>query len=440
MPKVVLTIGGSDSGGGAGIQADLKTISVLGLHGTCAITAITAQNTLGVQQVFGLEPDTINAQLNSITSDFSVAYAKTGMLDKAENVEIVAEHLRKAKLPFVLDPVIEAEAGGRLLRPEALNAIKERLIPLARVVTPNIFEAEALTGIRVRDIDSANLALHKILDLGPRAVIIKGGHLDCTDFLLEDEEVHHLPGKRVDGQNHGVGCTYSAALTSYLALDFSLKEAAKKAKRFSEESLRGGMQIGKGVGPVNQIAYLQEEANRFRVLCDMQKALDLIRDESGIFEIIPEQGSNLGMAIPGATFSGDIAALDGKLVKVGKEVRQSGCIRFGASSHLAHIILAAMSFDGKARAVMNLRLEALPDCIVEGLMTIKIDRNLKPSGKTSNNLRIGTFKDTASVLPDVIFDKDRMGKDHMYGLLGYSATQLAHKAVRFARLLRDGKI
>ena len=440
MPKVVLTIGGSDSGGGAGIQADLKTFSVLGLHGTCAITAITAQNTLGVQQVFGLEPDTIRAQLNSITSDFSVAYAKTGMLDTAENVEIVAEHLRKAKIPFVLDPVIEAEAGGRLLKPEALNAIKERLIPLARVVTPNIFEAEALTGIRVRDMDSANLAAYNILDLGPGAVIIKGGHLDCIDLLLEGEEIHHLPGKRVDGQNHGVGCTYSAALTSFLALDFSLKEAAKKAKRFAEESLRGSMLIGKGVGPVNQVASLHEEANRFRVLCDMQKALDLIRDESGFFEVIPEQGANLGMAIPEATLSGDIAALDGKLVKFGKQVRQSGCIRFGANSHLARIILAAMSFDGNARAVMNLKIEALPDCIVKGLVTTEIDWNPKPSGKASNILRIGTSKDTTSVLPDVIYEKDQMGKDHKYWLLGCSATQVAHKAVRFAGLLRDRKL
>jgi hydroxymethylpyrimidine kinase / phosphomethylpyrimidine kinase / thiamine-phosphate diphosphorylase len=254
MPQVVLTIGGSDSGGGAGIQADLKTFCVLGLHGTSAITAITAQNTLGVQRVFGLEPEVVVEQLKSITDDFSVSFAKTGMLHSAGIVTAVAHHLQKMGIPFVLDPVIEAEAGGRLLRPDAVGALKEHLIPRAKVVTPNIFEARALTGIEVRDIDSAKLAAQKIMLLGPKAVIVKGGHLDCTDILVAGEEIILLPGERVAGGNHGVGCTYSAALTAFLAQGFSLKEAAGQAKKFAERALLGSMRVGKGVGPVNQAA------------------------------------------------------------------------------------------------------------------------------------------------------------------------------------------
>jgi hydroxymethylpyrimidine kinase / phosphomethylpyrimidine kinase / thiamine-phosphate diphosphorylase len=262
MPQVVLTIGGSDSGGGAGIQADLKTFSVLGLHGTCAVTAITAQNTQGVQRVYGLEPEIVVEQLKSITDDFSIAFAKTGMLHSAEIVIAVADHLQKMAIPFVLDPVIEAEAGGRLLRPDAAEALKAHLIPLARVVTPNIFEALALTGVKVRDRDSALLAAQKILQLGPKAVIVKGGHLDCTDFLVEGEEIILLPGERVKGENHGVGCTYSAALTTFLAMGSPLKEAARQAKKFAEKALLGSMRVGKGVGPVSQAAYLLHEANR----------------------------------------------------------------------------------------------------------------------------------------------------------------------------------
>ncbi len=254
MPQVVLTIGGSDSGGGAGIQADLKTFCVLGLHGTCAVTAITAQNTLGVQRVYGLQPEIVVEQMRSITDDFSIAFAKTGMLHSVEIVTAVAHHLQKMDIPFVLDPVIEAEAGGRLLRPEAVEALKAYLIPLATVVTPNIFEAQALTGIEVRDRDSAKLAAQKILQLGPKAVIVKGGHLDCTDLLATGVEVILLPGERVAGGNHGVGCTYSAALTSFLALGLTLKEAASQAKRFAERALLGSMRVGKGVGPVNQAA------------------------------------------------------------------------------------------------------------------------------------------------------------------------------------------
>jgi hydroxymethylpyrimidine kinase/phosphomethylpyrimidine kinase len=264
MPEVVLTIGGSDSGGGAGIQADIKTFSVLGLHGTCAITAVTAQNTLGVQEVFGLQPAAVSVQLRSITDDFRVAFAKTGMLHSPEIVNAVSDHLREKSIPFVLDPVIEAEAGGRLLRPEAVRAVKEMLIPLAKVVTPNIFEAEALTGIRVKDEASAKIAARKIAEMGAKAVVVKGGHLDCTDILLKDDEVYLLRGHRVKGGNHGVGCTYSAALTSFLALGCSLEEAALRAKNFAAESISYSMDVGKGVAPVNQSGKLREDAERFR--------------------------------------------------------------------------------------------------------------------------------------------------------------------------------
>ncbi len=276
MTPVVMTIGGSDSGGGAGIQADIKTFSVLGLHGTCAITAITAQNTLGVQQVFGLGPDAVRAQLQSITDDFTVAAAKTGMLYSAEIVRTVADHLRDKEILLVIDPVIEAEAGGRLLHPEAMQALKDDLFPLAHVVTPNIFEAQALSGVAVRDKESAILAAEGILDAGAGAVIVKGGHLDCTDLLATKETSLFLPGKRLAGENHGIGCTYSAALTAYLASGASLPQAASRAKRFAEYALSGSMRVGRGVGPVGQAAGIRAEAKRHRAICHVPNAPDYL--------------------------------------------------------------------------------------------------------------------------------------------------------------------
>ncbi|MGB7544983.1 MAG: bifunctional hydroxymethylpyrimidine kinase/phosphomethylpyrimidine kinase [Methanothrix sp.] len=276
MTSVVLTIGGSDSGGGAGIQADIKTFSVLGLHGTSALTAITAQNTLGVQQVFGLGSDVVRAQLQSITDDFPVAAAKTGMLYSAEIVAVVADHLRDKDILLVVDPVIEAEAGGRLLRPEATNALKDLLLPLAHVVTPNIFEAEALSGIAVGDKESAILAAREILDAGAGAVIVKGGHLDCTDLLATRDMSLFLPGRRVAGENHGVGCTYSAALTAFLASGCSLPQAARRAKRFVEYALLGSMRVGRGVGPVGQASHLRAEAKSYRSLCNVPDAPDYL--------------------------------------------------------------------------------------------------------------------------------------------------------------------
>jgi hydroxymethylpyrimidine/phosphomethylpyrimidine kinase len=276
MPSVVLTIGGSDSGGGAGIQADIKTFSVLGLHGTCVLTAITAQNTLGVEQVFGLGTDAVKAQLKAITDDFRVTAAKTGMLYSAEIVKTVAEHIQDRDILLVIDPVIEAEAGGRLLRPEAVQAMKDHLFPLAHVVTPNIFEAEALSGVAVRDRESTILAAEGILDAGAGAVIIKGGHLDCTDLLATKEMSLFLPGKRVAGDNHGVGCTYSAALTAYLASGCRLPQAARRAKRFAEYALLGSMRVGRGVGPVSQAYGLRCEAKRFRAICNVPDAPDYL--------------------------------------------------------------------------------------------------------------------------------------------------------------------
>jgi hydroxymethylpyrimidine/phosphomethylpyrimidine kinase len=263
---VTLTIGGSDSGGGAGIQADIKTFSVLGVHGTSAITAITAQNTLGVQHVFGMEPEVVTAQLRSITNDFHVAYAKTGMLYSAEIVSAVAKHIVETGIPLVVDPVIEAEAGGRLLRPDAVAALMKSLLPLASVVTPNIFEARAIAGTEVKDVDSAEVAARRIADLGARAVIIKGGHLDCTDLVLEDDEVHLLKGERVTGGNHGVGCTYSSSLTAFLAKGLPLIEAAAKAKQFAAQAISWSMDVGRGVGPVDQAGSLREEACRLEKL------------------------------------------------------------------------------------------------------------------------------------------------------------------------------
>jgi hydroxymethylpyrimidine/phosphomethylpyrimidine kinase len=263
---VVLTIGGSDSGGGAGIQADIKTFSILGVHGTSAITAITAQNTLGVQHVFGLEPEVVTAQLSSITDDLHVAYAKTGMLYSAEIVSAVAKHIVETGIPLVVDPVIEAEAGSRLLRPEAVAALMKSLLPLSMVVTPNIFEARAIAGVEVKDVDSAEIAARRIADLGARAVIIKGGHLDCTDLVLEDDKIYLLEGERVTGGNHGVGCTYSASLTAFLAIGLPLIEAAAKAKQFAAQAIYWSMDVGRGVGPVDQAGNIREEASKFEAL------------------------------------------------------------------------------------------------------------------------------------------------------------------------------
>jgi len=198
--------------------------------------------------------------------------------------------------------------------------------------------------------------------------------------------------------------------------------------------------VGHGTGPVSQSAALRKEADRFRVLCDVQKAVDLLLDEPKIFELIPEVGSNLGMAIAGASTTGDVAAVEGRLVRAGRKTRSSGCVKFGASSHIARVVLAAMSFDPCARAAMNLSLEALPACRALGLKTAQFDRREEPSG--TDTMGWGTLRaiEEAGLLPDVIWDRGAIGKEPMLRLLGKSGTEVAHKALRLARHQEDGKI
>jgi hydroxymethylpyrimidine/phosphomethylpyrimidine kinase len=440
MPKVALTIGGSDSGGGAGIQADIKTFSVLGVHGTSAITAVTAQNTLGVNSVFGLPEEAVSAQLRSIAEDIPVDFAKTGMLLSEEIVSVVAEFFEETGSPLVVDPVMKAEAGGLLLQPDALRALRDDLIPLSRVVAPNIFEAEALSSVKVVDLASAELAARRIAEYGAEAVIIKGGHLDCTDLLLLDGEVELLKGQRILGGSHGVGCTYSAALTAFLARGCSLKEAARSAKGFAAEAIRHSMNIGRGAAPVNQSGLMREEAQRFSVLSEVDRAVDLLANEPYLFLLIPEVGSNIGMAIEGASSVQDVAAVEGRLVRAGNKVRQCGCVRFGASSHVARVILAAMPFSQGTRAAMNLSLEALELSRRMGLELASFDREEEPPGTETMSWGARKAIEELGRVPDVIWDPGGPGKEPMARLLGSSAIEVAKLAARMAKLLGDGKI
>jgi hydroxymethylpyrimidine kinase/phosphomethylpyrimidine kinase len=442
MDAVVLTIGGSDSGGGAGIQADVKTFSALGVYGTSIVTAVTAQNTVGVKSVFGLDPEAISAQFDSLFEDFDINCIKTGMLYSKETVSIVADWLEDTKAMLVLDPVLEAEAGGKLLRPEAFSAMKEELIPLARVVTPNIFEAQAITGINVKDLESAKLAASRIVDMGGQAAIVTGGHLNFTDVLFEDDKVHLIEGKRVDGGTHGVGCTYSAALTSFLARNWPLKDSALAAKQFAIDSIAYSHAVGRGASPVNQFARPLQEANRFRAITDIYQALDRLADEPNLWRFIPEVGCNIGMAIPSAVGTEDIVAVEGRLIRAGKKVHQSGCPRFGASSHIARIILAAMKFDKAVRSAMNLRLskQTLDICKDLGLAVASFDRKNEPPG--SKTMSWGTEKAilNAGFVPDIIWDSGGPGKEPMIRLLGKSATSVADSAIRIAKLADAYKV
>ena len=255
--KVALTIAGSDSGGGAGIQADLRTFAAHGLHGASAITAVTAQNTVAVVDYVALDPRMVVAQIDAVASDIPLAAVKTGMLANRAIVEAVADALARLRLPhLVVDPVMVAKSGDRLLDPAAEAAYRERLFPLAEVVTPNLAEAEALLGRPVRSLEAMADAARDLHAQGPRAVVVKGGHLegDPVDVFFDGRRMERLPAPRIATRNtHGTGCTLSAAIAARLALGHEPLEAVRGAKAYLTEALRGAYTLGRGAGPVDHL-------------------------------------------------------------------------------------------------------------------------------------------------------------------------------------------
>ena len=256
--RIALTIAGSDSGGGAGIQADLKTFAALGVYGTCAITAITAQNTTAVTMVEVLSADIVTAQIEAVTTDLAAHAAKTGMLATAAIVEAVAAAVEALEIPWlVVDPVMIAKSGDRLLDEEAIAAMKSELLRHAFVVTPNIPEAEALAGVTIRSESDRRDAARRIHALGPSAVLIKGGHLataDIVDLLYDGHTFQEFVGERVPGRHtHGTGCTFSAALTAQLALGRTLMDAVPLAQQYVAGAIRAAPGLGRGHGPMDHL-------------------------------------------------------------------------------------------------------------------------------------------------------------------------------------------
>jgi hydroxymethylpyrimidine/phosphomethylpyrimidine kinase len=258
IPKT-LTIAGSDSGGGAGIQADLKTFSALGCYGSSVITALTAQNTQGVTNISGVEPSFIKSQLTAVLTDIGADAIKIGMLHSSEVIEVVTAILNDyPTIPVVLDPVMVAKSGDRLLQSDAISALKSNLLPQATLITPNIPEAEDLTGQSITDEDRMDAIMPSLLALGPQAVLLKGGHLEGNEspdlFFNGGSVVTRLPGKRIDTpNNHGTGCTLSSAIAAYLAKGFDQRQAVSAAKSYMKEALVAGVGfgIGRGKGPVH---------------------------------------------------------------------------------------------------------------------------------------------------------------------------------------------
>ncbi len=257
-----MTIAGSDSGGGAGIQADLKTFAALGVYGSSVITAVTAQNTLRVTDVVELPVALVRAQIDAVAFDIGTDAVKTGMLSSAAIIEAVVEKIDEHGLGnLVMDPVMVAKSGDRLLREDAVAALRSLLLPRAVVVTPNIPEAEALTGRRIESVHDAKAAAEELVGMGARVAVVKGGHMDgpAIDVFYDGEEYRAFTADRIaTTSTHGTGCTFASAIAAGLAKGLSLEEAVAQAKEYVTEAIRANLEIGTGHGPLNHFYMLGE--------------------------------------------------------------------------------------------------------------------------------------------------------------------------------------
>ncbi|GBF09015.1 trifunctional ThiDN protein [Aeropyrum pernix] len=450
---VALTIAGSDSGGGAGIQADLKTFAVMGVHGASAITSITAQNTVEVRAIHDVPPDVVKAQVEAVADDLGVDAAKTGMLSNTGIIKAVAEVVDEYGFPLVVDPVMVAKSGARLLRPEAEEALKKLVIPRATVVTPNAPEAEVLTGVKVVDLDTAKEAARIIVEeLGAEAAVVKGGHLRgeyVVDVLYHRGEYRLFKERRIEkSTTHGTGCAFSAAIAAGLAKGRSVEEAVDVAKKFITVAVDYGLEIGGGHGPVNPVAWQAIPAGRWEVLENLEKAGETLRQaEDVVHTLVPEVLMNIAMSIPYpyARTPLDVAAFPGRIgVHMGRLVFK-GKPEFGASRHMARLVLAAMSVNPDIRAAGNIRyskdvVRAAEDL---GLLTYRGDRRAEPpdvKAREGGTLpwMLRSAYESLGRLPDVIYDEGEVGKEPMVRILGRTAVDVARVIVDIARRVARG--
>ncbi len=438
--KRVLTIAGSDSGGGAGIQADLKVITLLGGYGMSVITALTAQNTAGVQGILEIPPRFVARQIDSVLSDIGADAIKTGMLANAEIIGIVAKKIKQYKVKkVVVDPVMVSKSGVYLLRKDARDAFIKNLIPRSLVVTPNLMEASVLAGLKVNSLEGMKKAAHRIYKLGAKYVVVKGGHLRgmAIDLLYDGKIFNEMEGPRIKSKNtHGTGCTFASAIATLLARGNSVPEAVRKAKTFVTMAIQSGISLGKGTGPTNPSAYVLREMERYQVVQELKRAVEILKEEK-IGDFIPEVSSNLGYALPQAEGIVDVAAFPGRIVRFKDSVATSSDPEYGVSRHVANIILTAMKFDPEYCSAMNIRYsrENVARLKRKGFFVGHFDRRLEPKRlkeKEGSSLEwgVGEVLKKMKRVPDFIYDEGDVGKEPMIRVLGKNPMEVVNKILK----------
>jgi len=440
LMAIALTIAGSDSVGGAGLQADLKGFEAVGVHGCSVVTCVTSQNTKGVASIHAVPTSEVASQLRSVLEDVRLDAVKTGMLYSPDIIKTVSQLLKGTDAPIVVDPVMAATTGSDLHIGGFVEALIAKMLPMTTLLTPNLSEASRLSGIEVRNERSARAAGLEILELGPKAVLVKGGHLrgaEAADYLCVDGAVTKLSSPRIDVEVHGTGCALASMIAANMALGHDLEDSVKRAKGMIYKAIVARETVGRGVPCANPLAILRIEAAKPSMLEELEEAAHEL--ESMLTPaLIPEVGLNMGYGILGALEQDEVAAFDGRVVRVGNRAKRVGCARFGASKHVARIVLAASSHDPEVRCAMNLKYseENLEACRKAKLRMSTFDRRKEPKGVSSMTWGVHKAIGSHGSVPDAIYDLGGVGKEPMIRLLGRSPDDVISKLKRLRSNLR----
>jgi len=442
MKRVVLTVAGSDPSSGAGIQADLKSFSFLGLHGVTIITCVTSQNTQTVRKIHKLPVEIIESQIDTIIEDFEISAVKTGMLFDGEIIKLVSKKFLQYDLKPVVDPVMVSTSGKSLSYSKSVvNHFKEYLLSNSLMVTANIPEAVELSGTEITSIDDIKNSCKKISTFGPEYVLIKGGHLknkNCTDILYDKKNFYEFTLPRIISKKaHGSGCTLSALITGFIALNETPIHAVKRAKFVVWDMIKKGYSPAKGSDVLNHLTSIKiipklENDNYYNVWFELKNSINkLITILPSDF--IPEVGMNFAYASENATKLEDVCAIDGRIVRNNNQISVCGSINFGVSKHVASIVLAVMSLDKKYRSAMNIRFSEknLKLCEKSGLKIGSFNRELEPKAVNST-MEWGTKKaiEKFDYIPDIIYDLGAIGKEPMIRIIGKNPNEVISKIIK----------
>lgn len=428
--KRLLIIAGSDSSGGAGVQADIKTASAIGIYPLTVITAITSQNTKGVHKIHLIPEEDIKSQLSAIADDISFDAIKIGMLGSEKIAHIILEFIKSIKKPVILDPVMYSQSGS-MLSPE--NIFYE-IMKHSFLVTPNFYEAEKISGKKIKSINDVKSVI-KIISQYSKNILLKGGDSPIDyDFYFDGKDIHKFEIERLITKNtHGTGCTLATAIASYFILTNDLYESIKAGREFVYHALKNSIPLGSRFGTIDQLAKLKKDAERFHCISALISAFNRLKDLK-IGQILPEVQSNLVYSLKNAQSLDDVAGFKGRIISIGDEISTPDFPIFGGSKHIGKVILTAKKFFPELNSAMALRYEKYvidkikkAGYVVGFFDRLKEPKEIREKEGSSLDWGVTTACKKLKNAPDFIYDEGAVGKEPVIRVFGKNPEEIVNK-------------